>query len=63
MRVIGTLDGILLKPKAAFVATELVDVAGIFQAKVLRRTDAEIQAALALSSLHPVKLRKRPALL
>lgn len=46
LMVIDTGDGILLKPKAPFAATELADVAGMFSTAVRRRTDAEIRAAL-----------------
>lgn len=44
--VIDTGDGILLKPKAPFSATELVNVAGLFKARVQPKTDEEIGAAL-----------------
>ena len=43
--VIDTADGILLKPKAPFAATELADVAGLFKGRVKARTDAEIEEA------------------
>lgn len=47
LMVIDTGDGLLLKPKAPFAATELAEVAGLFKAKVTPRTDEEIAAALA----------------
>ena len=46
LMVIDTGDGILLKPRAPFVATALTDVAGMFKGKVQPKTDAEIQTAL-----------------
>lgn len=44
--VIDTGDGILLKPKAPFSATELANVAGLLKARVKPKTDEEIEAAL-----------------
>ena len=44
--VIDTGAGLLLKPRAAFEATQLSDVAGMFKAKVKSKTDLEIAAAL-----------------
>lgn len=44
--VIDTGDGLLLKPKAPFAATELAEVFGMFRGKVPARTDEEIEAAL-----------------
>lgn len=44
--VIDTGDGLLLRPKAPFVPTELKAVAGMFRDKVKPRTDTEIKAAL-----------------
>ena len=44
--VIDTGDGVLLKPKAPFVPTLLVEVAGMLKARVKPRTDDEISAAL-----------------
>lgn len=44
--VIDTADGLLLKPKAPFAATELAEVVGMFEGKVPARTDEEIEAAL-----------------
>jgi AbrB family looped-hinge helix DNA binding protein len=46
LMVIDTGDGILLKPKAPFIGTVLADVAGMFKARVAKRSDAEIKAAL-----------------
>lgn len=47
--VIDTGDGVLLKPKPAFQATKLNDVAGMFKGKVSVKSDAEIRAALDVS--------------
>ncbi len=46
LMVIDTGDGILLKPRAPFIGTELADVAGMFRARVAKRSDAQIKAAL-----------------
>lgn len=51
LMVIDTGDGILLKPRAPFVATLLSEVAGMLKAKVQPRTDAEILAALKRDAL------------
>jgi len=44
--VIDTGEGILLKPKAPFVATDIKDVAGMLKSKTNAKTDREIDAAL-----------------
>lgn len=44
--VTDTGDGLLLKPKAPFPASELAEVAGLFKSRVQPRTEAEIAAAL-----------------
>ena len=44
--VIDTAEGLLLKPRASFAPSVLAEVAGIFRAKVKRKSDAEIAAAL-----------------
>ena len=46
LQVIDTGDGVLLKPMAPFVRTELADVAGMLKGRIEPRTDAEIAAAL-----------------
>jgi len=46
LMVIDTGDGIILKPKAPFQTTELVDVACMFKEQVQPRTDEEIKEAL-----------------
>lgn len=46
LMVIDTGDGLLLKPRTPFAATDLADVAGMLKGKVIPRTDAEIEAAL-----------------
>ncbi len=46
LMVIDTGDGILLRPKAPFPATELGDVAGMLKGRIKPKTDAEIKAAL-----------------
>ena len=43
---IDTGAGLLLKPRAAFEATQLSDVAGMLEAKVNAKTDQQIVAAL-----------------
>ena len=48
LMVIDMGDGILLKPRAPFLATTLADVAGVLRDRVRPKTDAEIQAALRL---------------
>jgi AbrB family looped-hinge helix DNA binding protein len=47
--VIDTADGVLLKPKPPFSATQLADVAGMFKDKVPARSEAQIKAALDAS--------------
>ncbi len=44
--VIDTGDGLLLKPKAPFAATELAEVFALFKDKVSAKSDQEIDAAL-----------------
>jgi AbrB family looped-hinge helix DNA binding protein len=46
LMVIDTGDGLLLKPKAPFAASELSEVAGMFKGKVAPLTDKEVEAAL-----------------
>jgi len=45
--VIDTGDGLLLKPKTPFAVTDLVNIAGMFNAQVTAKSDEEIAAALA----------------
>lgn len=44
--VIDTSEGVLLKPKALFEVSELMNVAGMLKARIQPKTDEEIQAAL-----------------
>lgn len=46
LTVIDTGAGLLLRPTAAFAATQLADVAGMLKAKVNAKTDREIAALL-----------------
>lgn len=46
LTVIDTGAGLLLRPTAAFAATQLTDVAGMLKAKVNAKTDTEIAASL-----------------
>ncbi len=43
---INTEDGILLKPKAPFAATELASVAGMLKHKIRVQSEADIDKAL-----------------
>lgn len=46
LMVIDTGEGILLKPRAPFQATELADVTAMLKGRIQPRTDAEIKEAL-----------------
>lgn len=48
--VIDTGAGLLLRPTAAFKATQLADVAGMFKGIAKAKTDVEIAAALQLDA-------------
>ena len=44
--VIDTGDGVLLRPKSPFSATDVGEVAGLLRAKVEPKTDEQISAAI-----------------
>ena len=46
LMAIDTGDGVLLKPKAPFPATELAQVAGMLRCRSATMTDADIKSAL-----------------
>jgi len=48
--VIDTGAGLLLRPTAAFKATQLADVAGMFKGTAIVKTDVEIAAALKMDA-------------
>lgn len=46
LQVIDTGDGILLRPKAPFPSTLLLNVAGMLKTRVQPKTEEEVKAAL-----------------
>lgn len=58
--IIDTSPGLLLKPTAAFKATQLADVAGMLKGIAKPKTDVEIAAALKNSVFVDVNIKTHP---